>query len=341
MLFTFLVSVMGNSLVIYVVTKHRSMRTSTNFLIVNLAICDLLNTMLQAPRFIKQLYCGDTWFGGTAGTVICKMIAFGGSLLLRCSIFNLVLIANDRFLAVTRPLTYLSSKWVVKIEIPVIWLISALLSINSVFVTKIEDNAEDGQLKCIKSEDSSPEEHISASCIIGSFVIVVVLYSTICYRLWRRNIPGEVSTNQHAIAIRTARKVTVLMISVVMVFFVSWVPAFVVILADLFDAESAIYILIYREYPFLFAASYWLILNSSACNPCLYFIFIESFRQSLKTACSRYRAPDLILCRTGQETRLETEDAMRIRQTLNMFTQEERAIELTAYRTVNHSAAPH
>ena len=56
MLFTFLVSVMGNSLVIYVITKHRSMRTSTNCLIMSLAICDLLITAFQTPLFINRLY---------------------------------------------------------------------------------------------------------------------------------------------------------------------------------------------------------------------------------------------------------------------------------------------
>ncbi|XP_078354340.1 pyroglutamylated RF-amide peptide receptor-like [Oculina patagonica] len=341
-LFTFLVSVIGNSLVIYVITKHHSMRTSTNCLIMNLAACDLLNTMLQTPRFIKQLYSGDAWFGDTTGTVICKLIVFGGSVLLICSILNLVLIAIDRFLAVTRPMRYkLLAKWVVKIGILVIWLTSALLSVNSVLVTKVKYFAKGGKPICIKSEHSSPEEYISASCIVGPFVVLVVLYSTICYRLWRRNIPGEVSNNQRALAIRTAQKVTALMITVVIVFFVSWAPAFVVILSDLFDAESAIYILICKEYPSLFAFSYWLILNSCACNPCLYFIFIESFRQSLRTACSGC-VREFRLCHiAGQERRsAETGETLRNRQTLNIFTQEERVIELTAYSTGNHNAAP-
>ena len=342
MLFTFLVSVMGNSLVIYVITKHRSMAmsTSTNCLIMNLAICDLFITILQTPLFIKQLYSGDTWFEGTLGTVICKMTTFGISVLLYCSILNLLAIAIDRYLAVTRPFKYkLSSKWVVRIGIPVMWLISSLLSINSVLVTKIQNYSEDGKPKCIKSEHNSPEEYISMSCIAGSFVVLIVLYSIICYRLWRRNIPGEVSNNQQALAIRTARKVTVLMISVVIVFFVSWAPALVVLVAEVLDIESAIYILIFKKHPFLFAVSYWLILNSSASNPCLYFIFIKSFRQNLKTACLRCCGPKLKLCRIGKVRQFETEEPMRNRQRMNNFSRENGAVELAAYSTVNHRVA--
>ncbi|XP_078348433.1 substance-K receptor-like [Oculina patagonica] len=256
MLFTFLVSVIGNSLVIYVIAKHRSMRTSTNW-----------------PH-----------------TVTYK----------------------------------LSSKWVVKIGIPVIWLMSALLSINSVLITKI---VHDRTPKCIMSEDSYQEHYISTPCFIVSLLVLIVLYSIIAYRLWRRKIPGEVSSNQHVLAIRTARKVTVLMISVVIVFFVSWAPAFALVFFNFIDSMFAE--MLAMKYPFLFAVSYWLILNSSACNPYLYFIFIESFRQSLKSACFRCRAPEL-----RQERRIETEQPMNKGQTLNNFTRKERAIELTAYTTV-------
>ena len=214
MLFTFLVSVMGNSLVIYVITKHRSMRTSTNCLIMNLTICDLLITAFQTPLFINRLYTGGTWFEGSLGTIICKVTAFGISLLVYCSVLNLVAIALDQFLAVARPVKYrLASKWLVKIGIPVVWLSSCLLSINSVLVAKIQNRSEDRAPDCIKSEHSSPEEYISVSCIAGSFVVLIVLYSIICHRLCHRNIPGEVSSNQQALAIRTARKVTLLMIS--------------------------------------------------------------------------------------------------------------------------------
>jgi hypothetical protein len=260
--------------------------------------------------------------------------------LFSCSIFNLVAIAIDRYLAVIRPLTYkLSSKWMIKIGIPAIWLISALLSIQAALTPNVVHYGDERKLKC-DFERSSLEVYLSVCCLVVSFIVLIVLYSIICYRLWRRNIPGEVSNNQHALAIRTARKVTVSMISVVIVFVVSWAPALVVILADFFDAESAIYILIYKKYPFLFAVSYWLILNSSASNPCLYFIFIESFRKSLKTACSRCHAPKLRLCRVGQERQFETEESMRTRQSLNIFSREDGAVELVAYSTVNHRVAP-
>ena len=334
MLFTSLVSVIGNSLVIYVITKHHSMRTSTNCLMMNLAICDLLITVIQNPTFIKGINIGGKWFGGIMGSVTCKITVYGLYVLLFCSFFNLVAIAIDRFLAVTRPLTYkLSSKWLVKIGIPAMWLISSLFTIQAPLSSQV--NFDEGDLgpKC-EYKRSSFGLYSSATCLVASFITLIVLYSIICYRLWRRNIPGVVSSNQHALAIRTARKVTVLMISIVIVFFVSWAPIFAVILFQLAN-DGSIVIAIAVQYPFLFPISYWLVSTNNAFNPCLYFIFIESFRQGLKTACSRCRVPRLRLRRIGQGRSFETGEPMRNRRNLNSFNQEERNIELTAYSMPN------
>ncbi|KAL9956178.1 hypothetical protein ACROYT_G037621 [Oculina patagonica] len=255
MLFTFLVSVVGNSLVIYVITKHHSMRTSTNCLIMNLAICDLLISVLMTPLYIKQSYVGARWFGGTMGNVTCKILNYAGSVLIVCAIFSLVAIAIDRFLAVTRPLTYkVSSKWVVKIAIPATWLISALLSVAALTADGIF-SAEDHETPICYPGNSSQQRYSSVSCLVVSLVVLTVLYSIIAYRLWRRNIPGEVSSNQHALAIRTARKVTTLMISIVVVFVISWAPVFVFSVFALSSADMPLII----QYPFLFAVTHWLV----------------------------------------------------------------------------------
>ena len=317
------------------------MRTSTNCLIMNLAICDLLITVLQAPAFIKHLHTGDTWFGGTLGNVTCKILSFVGPLLIFCSIFNLVAIAIDRYLAVARPLKYkLSSKWVVKVGIPAVWLTSVLLSVKAALTPKVLYFGDENMLLCVVDR-SSLEKYSFLCCLVVSFIVLIVLYSIICYRLWRRNIPGEVSNNQQALAIRTARKVTVLMISVVIVFSVSYAPIFAFMLSDLIHVRSSDISSI-MHHPIVFFMSFWLILNSSACNPCLYFIFIESFRHSLKSACSclRLLVPEPKPCCIGLESRFENAEPMRNRQTLNSFVQEEGAVELTAYSSFNHRVSP-
>ena len=174
----------------------------------------------------------------------------------------------------------------------------------------------------------SVDLYLSVATVVGSFIALITLYSVISYRLCRRNIPGEIPSNQKDLVIRTARKVTILMISIVFVFFVSWTPAFAFHIILEFGNAGPTFGEVLTQYPLLFAISYWLICNNSAFNPLLYFIFIESFRQGLRTACSRCRVPRFSL----QERRLKTgQELTRNRPTLDIINKEEGNIELKAY----------
>ena len=203
------------------------MKTSTNCLILNLAVCDIFITVLLTPNFIKIVFLGGKWFGGVLGSFTCKMLEYGNSVTLYCSLLNLVAIAIDRCLAVTRPLSYkLSSKRLVKISIPVMWLISFSLPKGSLSNTQLYYDG-DMRPRCEELRDrGSLDLYITVAALMGSFIAPSALYSVISYRLCRRNIPGEIPSNQKDLVIRTARKVTILMISIVFVFFVSWTPAF-------------------------------------------------------------------------------------------------------------------
>ena len=163
-----------------------------------------------------------------------------------------------------------------------------------------------------RTEPLTVELFTSASCFIGSFVLIAVLYSIIAYRLWMRKLPGECSNTQQDLARRTARRVTLLMISVVLLFAASWTPAFVTLSLAMFHPSS---IEIFMQYPFLIAFTYWLILTSSACNLCLYFIFIESFRSNLKAVFYKCCSTRLRVCHVGaakrQSLALETREQMR------------------------------
>ena len=100
MIFTNLV---GNTLVIIVVFTKRSMRTPMNFLLVNLAVADILVGIFIGVRFvINPTYQHPT---GTSGKYLCKFItggtpAFTASV---ASIYSLVAISVERYYAVLYP----------------------------------------------------------------------------------------------------------------------------------------------------------------------------------------------------------------------------------------------
>lgn len=102
----FLGSIFGNSVLIHIIRTDNSLKTTINCLILYQAVADLL---ISVARLIDislpiNYTLGHLWFGGLAGTITCKFYHF---LLLLPPVFSvwlLVMIAVERFYAVTHPL---------------------------------------------------------------------------------------------------------------------------------------------------------------------------------------------------------------------------------------------
>ena len=101
-------SLIGNVLVICVVIINRQMRTVTNYLIVNMAVADLLITAFSMPVTIKLLVTGHMdWSNGVFSVILCKTITFTQFLSIASSVLSLTAIVVDRFLAIMYPLKQL------------------------------------------------------------------------------------------------------------------------------------------------------------------------------------------------------------------------------------------
>lgn len=98
-----LVGVIGNLLSCIVILTNRSMRTPMNYLILNLAVADIMVVSFVAPRFIF-IHAFDHP-DGIFGTLICKLFTgsnfswLGGS----ASVYSLVAISVERYFAVVHP----------------------------------------------------------------------------------------------------------------------------------------------------------------------------------------------------------------------------------------------
>ena len=71
-----LLSLLGNAAVIAIVVKNRHMRTTTNYLIANMAVSDLLISAFALPREMAEIFIGFRgWLiDGLAGAVLCKVV---------------------------------------------------------------------------------------------------------------------------------------------------------------------------------------------------------------------------------------------------------------------------
>ena len=96
----FLVSLAGNTIIGIIVYKRKTMRKPLNFLIVNMAMSDLLVPIFSIPRDI-QLLCTNSWLiGDPLGEALWKLVNSLPNASFAVSIQSLTLIAVDRFGAV-------------------------------------------------------------------------------------------------------------------------------------------------------------------------------------------------------------------------------------------------
>ena len=72
----FFVSLAGNSVIGIIVYKTNAMRKLINFLIVNMAMSDLLHPIFLTPRKIQMLYIDPWLIGAALGQALCKLVIF-------------------------------------------------------------------------------------------------------------------------------------------------------------------------------------------------------------------------------------------------------------------------
>lgn len=94
---TFVVAIVGNSLIIHVVRRQRNMRTAFNFLIVNMAVADILDAMIAMPAMVLYLFVLNRWLPGLVGTITCRLVNFAVGLSINTSVLTLSMIAVDRY----------------------------------------------------------------------------------------------------------------------------------------------------------------------------------------------------------------------------------------------------
>ena len=118
---------LGNGLVLAVVLKNRDYtRNTTSLFIVNLSIADLVFLVGCVP-FHAIIYTLDQWpFGG----VMCKTVHLIQYASMLASVFTLVAMAMDRYLAVKYPLKtkHLRTPRVALVWSAMVWLVALTIS---------------------------------------------------------------------------------------------------------------------------------------------------------------------------------------------------------------------
>ena len=138
-------SLVGNSLVIFIIFRNCGMRSTINYFIVNMASPDFLFTVFVIPRLIAEFYLPGTWLvGGTLGSILCKLDHFIQDISTAVSILSLVAIAFDRLCGVFFPMKagLIDGRRICIMVLTGKWLLGSLLHLHYFFAFKLNDRSD-------------------------------------------------------------------------------------------------------------------------------------------------------------------------------------------------------
>ena len=283
----FIVSLAGNTLIGIIVYKTKTMRTSTNFLLVNMAMSDLLLPIFLFPQVVTELYVDSWQIGGPLGQALCKLHIFFSDVSTTVSSQSLTLIAVDRFRAVVFPLRSPLSPKLCFFFIAATWIIA--MAIQSPYLFAVRVFGYPGKLVCTRDwigafgESSSFANYVLAIFVVFLYiplVLMTVLYSFIVLKLKSQPTPGEHSVNASQQREKRERNLLKMVIAVVLSFAICWVPFTIFVLVDKVSCSNIRYFIIAQ----IVARA------NCAINPCICLTFSRNYRQGLKSLVSSFSA---------------------------------------------------
>ncbi|XP_075147237.1 tachykinin-like receptor at 99D [Haematobia irritans] len=275
----------GNLIVVWIVITTKRMRTVTNYFIVNLSIADAMVSSLNVT--FSYIYMLDNnW---AFGQLYCKISQFIATLSISASVFTLMAISIDRYVAIMKPLKPRMSKRSNLGIAAVIWIASAVISCPMLlFYTTEEIISKDGiRTVCFQewpdgSTNHSNQEYIYniLFMILTYFLPVISMtatYSRVGLELWGSKAIGEYTPRQVE-NVKSKRRVVKMMMVVVLIFVVCWLPFHAYFIVT--SCYPAI-----TETPFIqevYLFIYWLAMSNSMYNPIIYCWMNSRFRFGFK-----------------------------------------------------------
>ena len=253
---------------------------------------DLLYPIFFVPARLAEWHAGSWLIGGTLGHALCKIHILFVDVSSLVSIQSLVLITVDRFVAVVVPLrSPLISRKLCLFFIVASWIVA--MAVHSPYLVAYKLGKYPERLMC---EDLWQEafggntypNYILAGAIVFfyiPFVLLVILYSNILIKLKNQVHPGEQSANAEQQRTRRNRNVLKMAITIVVVFFICWIPLVSIAIIDNFSAPDSPIFSSCSFYPYALVTLFMAYANC-AINPIICLTLSSNYRQALKRLVS-------------------------------------------------------
>ena len=277
-----LAGIPGNILFITVVKRTRTMHTTTNFLLANIAVADTITLVFCIPGVILQ-FAVEHHPSGALGDFLCKFVTMhpvpGVTLLV--SGISLTLISIERHNALLLPMqeTLRLRRKQVYIAIGLIWTFSVSFVVPLFVQQKYADEFQSCHIDW-KASAAKVYWGVLAALTLLSLLTMLVCYFRIVKGILCEDIlpsgtnQGEKTNEQD---IYNKRKIVKLLITVTVLFIACFVP-----FASISAVSDSSLSLSYK-------VSYFLAYCSCSLNPVVYAFQSSNYRIGVKNLCANRR----------------------------------------------------
>ncbi|KAI7796879.1 pyroglutamylated RF-amide peptide receptor [Triplophysa rosa] len=295
----FVLALVGNSLVVYIVVRKGAAQTATNVFICSLAVSDLLITFFCIPFTLLQNISSE-WLGGV---LVCKTVPFVQTTAIVTGILTMTCIAIERYQGIVYPLKMkreYTPRRAYKM-LGVVWMAAVMVGSPMLFVQQLEvkyDFLYDLHHVCCQERWRSLQHRqiYTTFMMVALFLLplaaMLFLYSRIAVELWIRKRVGDssiLSAMNHREINKISKKkkrAVKIMVTIVLLFTICWAPFHIVhMLFEYNDLEKS-----YDEVTInmIIAVVQAIGFSNSFNNPIVYAFMNENFKKSCVAKLSLY-----------------------------------------------------
>ena len=280
----------GNILVIASVYKTPSLRTSTNYYYVNMAVSDFICSLTTWPQYLtdKIITSRGSLIQGSLATAGCKVGTYFRFVSIIVSILSLVLIAVDRFIATVFPFKVTLITWKIRaVLLFATWSISMGYCFPMFYYFKTEKVGQETFCRFAWSDVSKMIYNLTGLALfqVMPFILIINIYSRIIRVLNRRSNSadkiGGCSNIQHRIN-QQNKNIMKIFKSIVAAYFISFFLSLVYFILKITFPK----VFIKDKCKWILGFSYFVFPSvSTAINPVILFAFSTNFREALPELC--------------------------------------------------------
>ncbi|XP_020620121.1 galanin receptor type 2-like [Orbicella faveolata] len=275
----FVVSVLGNGLVVYVLTKYRKQllkNRPTYQFILNIVLSDLVVGLFTIPfEFTRELL--DEWIFGIA---LCKIIEFIEIAVSGTAVCTHALIAFDRYRSLARPYLPKMEGRLVRRMIALSWVVPPMVSLPYLYMFEVQ--VIDFRMICTPAAipiNWLDKLYEAVEFLVVFFIPFLVLcwcYFHVALIMWGRSplvVALNFSSAQQSFICQNRRRVTRTSALVAVTFTVCWLPTFVLSFVRIVSGTESVH----RGHVLQEIAMFGAFINE-AINPIIYCAFDRSLK---------------------------------------------------------------